>query len=75
MATKQIKRPEYIKHPFSKKKLRVLDSFSPGRDFVCPACSTLSVERILVVESSQAANYHVLVCKNCEKPNWFIVAR
>lgn len=29
LATKQVKRTEYTKHPFSKRRLRVLDVFSP----------------------------------------------
>jgi len=65
LATKQIKRAEYAKHPFSKKRLRVIDSFPPAKrlktiasdpsseeepTILCPSCSA-PVDKIMVVES------------------------
>jgi len=70
LATKQVKRTEYTKHPFSKKRLRVLDIFSPVKrvqliqeDIVsldpelaisCPTC-TAPADKIMVVESDISA--------------------
>lgn len=62
-----------IRHPFSKKKLRVLDVFSP-KSMACPVCGLVAVDSISVVESDSKKDisYHVVSCSSCSQKHWFV---
>lgn len=60
VATKQVKRTEYTKHPFSKKRLRVLDVFSPAKR-VRLVAETPEGEPVIDQEPDP-----VIPCPNCQ---------
>lgn len=70
---KRIKQ-EHVKHPYSKKKLLVVDSFEPSAAPPCPACRSGLVRKIKVVESEHqgGAKYNMLFCETCDKPVWVV---
>ncbi|MHC4930174.1 MAG: hypothetical protein ACYTFU_11010, partial [Planctomycetota bacterium] len=47
--TKKIPKTEYVKHPYTKKKLRVIDTFAPSKETHCPGCEEGIVEEIRVI--------------------------
>ena len=81
---KKEKSPEYIKHPFGKKKLKVLDCFNPpGKSarekskppLTCSVCNSDSINKIFVVESdvSDESRYYVIHCLTCDKYHWYVL--
>ena len=75
VGTKKLRADRFVKHPFTKKKLRVLDEFAPTSPVTCPLCKTDRVENITVIESEYrgGVRYHVLFCGECKKSNWFLL--
>lgn len=72
---KQIKQ-EYVRHPYTKKKLLVIDTFSPSEPPPCPACKVGTVKQIKIVESEYrgGVRYNLIVCDSCEQPVWVVPA-
>ena len=74
MPTKKIKKTEYIRHPYEKIRLRVLDSFKAPKDLVCGKCG--GEVSILVVEADprDPHPYYVRRCEPCGHDGWFTMA-
>jgi hypothetical protein len=70
---KQIKH-EYVRHPFTKKKLLVIDTFEPNDEPLCPSCKTGTVKQIRIVESEYrgGVRYNIITCSSCEQPVWVV---
>jgi len=70
---KQIKQ-EYVRHPFTKKKLLVIDTFEPSDAAPCPQCKTGTIKQIKVVESEYrgGVRYNIVTCDKCEQPVWVV---
>lgn len=73
-AAKTIPKPQYLRHPFTKQRLRVIDTFVPSKPVGCPICGEETIEKISIVEPEYRGGirYHVLVCGSCEKQNWVV---
>ena len=76
MSVKKTHKTDTARHPFSKKKLCVLDSFVP-KEMACPVCNSQTVDKVLVVQADTPgqANYHVVSCTTCNRQNWFVFSR
>lgn len=74
MVNKRQIKQEYIRHPFTKQKLRVIDTFEPNDAPPCPCCKTGLVKEIKVVESEYpgGVRYNVISCNACEEPVWVV---
>lgn len=74
--TRQVKKQEYTRHPFTNRKLRVLDSFAPADGVSCSACLGVDIEKVQVVESENPDGkpYHVVWCRSCNQQKWFIIS-
>lgn len=74
MAKKQIKQ-EYVKHPFTRKKLLVIDSFKTENLDACPACKTGTISEVKIVESEHRGGirYNVISCASCSGPIWTVL--
>ena len=72
---KIVPKVEYVKHPYTKVKLRVIDTFVPGKETVCPGCEDGVVEEIRVVESEYrgGVRYNIVSCTSCEQPIWVVL--
>lgn len=70
---KQIKQ-DYVRHPYTKKKLLVIDTFEPGDASFCPGCNGGLIKQIKVVESEYrgGVRYNIITCESCEQPIWVI---
>ena len=70
---KQIKH-EYVRHPFTKKKLLVIDTFEPNDEPPCPSCKTGTIKQIRIVESEYrgGVRYNIITCNSCEQPDWVV---
>jgi len=73
--TKKLPKAEYVRHPYTKKKLRVIDTFAPSKDTKCPGCEGGVVEGIRVVESEYrgGVRYNIIACSKCEDPVWVVL--
>ena len=73
--SKEIPKAEYVKHPYTKKKLKVIDTFIPGKETTCPGCDDGVVEEIRVVESEYrgGVRYNIVTCSACEQPVWVVL--
>lgn len=72
---KKIPKTEYVKHPYTKKKLRVIDTFTPSKETYCPGCEDGIVEEIRVIESEYrgGVRYNIVACTSCEQPVWVVL--
>ena len=81
IADKKDKLPDHLRHPYTKKKLKVIDCFSsPGRNvrerakppLSCSVCNNTSIDKVLVVESETPDGplYYVMQCTHCDKYHW-----
>ena len=75
MSRKQMPKDRFLKHPITKKKLRVLDEFVPGELVTCPVCLSSKISQITVVESEYRGGirYQVIECDGCEDPRWVVL--
>ena len=75
MSRKQTPKLRFLKHPITKKKLRVLDEFVPTKSVTCPVCLSSEVSQITVVESEYRGGirYQVISCDGCEEPRWIVL--
>ena len=73
--TKHVPKAEYVKHPYLKKKLRIIDTFTPSKETGCPGCEDGLVEEIRVVESEYrgGVRYNIVACTSCEQPVWVVL--
>jgi hypothetical protein len=73
VAKRQIKQ-EFVRHPFTKQKLRVIDTFEPNDSPSCPVCKTGTVKEIKVIESEYrgGVRYNIIACNTCEEPVWVV---
>jgi hypothetical protein len=73
--TKKLPKTEYAKHPYTKKKLRIIDTFAPSKDTTCPGCEDGTVEEIKVVESEYrgGVRYNIITCTSCDDPVWVVL--
>lgn len=73
VSRKQIKQ-EHVRHPYTKKKLLVIDTFEPSEPTVCPACNATTVQQIKIVESEYrgGVRYNIITCEKCEQPVWVV---
>jgi hypothetical protein len=73
VSRKQIKQ-EHVRHPYTKRKLLVIDTFEPGEPAVCPACNTGKIKQIKIVESEYrgGVRYNIITCEKCEQPVWVV---
>ena len=73
--TKKVPKTEYVKHPYTKKKLRVIDTFAPSKDTKCPGCDSETVEQIKVVESEYrgGVRYNIVSCTTCDDAIWVVL--
>lgn len=60
MPSKQIKKPEFVKHPFSKKRLRVIDSFATAKPGLVEFSDTA------VIRESQSPPKSAARCPACQ---------
>lgn len=74
MASKKQIKQEYVRHPYTKKRLRVIDTFAPGTATPCPECKAGVVSQIRVVESEYngGVRYNVITCETCDHPVWVV---
>lgn len=72
---RQIKQ-EFVRHPYTKQKLRVIDTFEPSDAPPCPGCRGGAVKQIRVVESEYrgGVRYNIITCDTCEEPVWVILS-
>jgi hypothetical protein len=72
---KKVSKTEYVKHPYTKKKLRVIDTFTPSKDTKCPGCEEGDVQEIRVVESEYrgGVRYNIVTCTSCDAPVWVVL--
>jgi hypothetical protein len=73
VSRKQIKQ-EHVRHPYTKKKLRVIDTFEPNDAPLCPGCNGGVIKQIKVVESEYpgGVRYNIITCETCEQPIWVV---
>lgn len=73
VSRKQIKQ-EHVRHPYTKKKLRVIDTFEPIDAPLCPGCNGGIIKQIKVVESEYpgGVRYNIITCETCDQPIWVI---
>jgi hypothetical protein len=75
MSRKRTEKHKLMKHPFTRDRLRVLDSFTPRKPVACPKCTEQFVDAIRVVESEYpgGVRYHVLSCRQCGQDSWVVL--
>lgn len=75
MASKTLPKAKYLKHPYTKSKLRVLDEFKPHSQVECPMCLSQDIGRITVVDSEYRGGirYHILHCDECGESTWVVL--
>lgn len=73
-ASKAVPKAQYLRHPFTKQRLRVIDTFVPNKPVECPVCSEMAIDKISIVEPEYRGGirYHVLACGSCDKQNWVV---
>ena len=73
--SKRLPKSDHIKHPYNKKKLRVIDTFEPSKDTKCPGCEDGTVQEIRVVESEYrgGVRYNIITCTSCDDPVWVVL--
>lgn len=74
MVSKRQIKQEFVRHPYTKQKLRVIDTFEPSEVTPCPGCNGGAVKQIKVVESEYrgGVRYNIIDCNTCEEPVWVI---
>ena len=74
MAKKKVPKERFVRHPHSKERLRVIDTFAPNKPVSCPKCEDGDVQEISVVESEYPGGirYYLINCNTCDKANWFV---
>jgi len=75
MSRKKMPKSRFLRHPITKKKLRVLDEFAPSKSVACPVCLSSEISQITVVESEYRGGirYQVISCDGCEEPRWVVL--
>lgn len=74
MVSKRQIKQEFVRHPYTKQKLRVIDTFDPSEVTPCPGCMGGVVKQIKVVESEYrgGVRYNIIACDTCEEPVWVV---
>lgn len=65
-----------VKHPFSKNKLSVVDTFSALVSTPCSKQCSCERNVVMIVESDTATikEYQVIECSSCKEQTWYVLA-
>lgn len=62
-----------IKHPYLKRKVKVIDVFQSKWNLVCPNCNVEQRHKLVVTQGDERSKqYVVLDCDLCLNQSWFI---
>jgi len=72
---RKVVKDEYVRHPFTRQRLLVIDTFPPKSELACPLCREQSVEMIRTIESEYrgGVRYQVLDCGACQQSAWVVL--